>query len=103
MNISDNSVFYLVDAYNIVLENYHLILLHIFSLALLEHSLCQSVFRVQKITFNEAEGTRKKSNSLLRRYSVLILTFMNNEPFGKWKTSGEGFGRKLLGLQCLHV
>lgn len=98
MNTFDNCVSCLVDAQNIVLDNYRLFLFNIFVVALLEHSDCHKVFSVHKISFNEAEGTYRKANSLLRRYSVLKLTFMNNEPFGKWKTSGEGFGRKLLGL-----
>lgn len=103
MNTLDNCLFCSVDAKTIVLDNSLLTLLHIFILALLEQSYCHKVPSVHKITFNEAESTYRKANSLLRRYSVLQLTFMNNEPFGKWKTSGEGFGRKLLGLQCLHV
>lgn len=103
MNTSDNCVSCLVDAQNIVLDNCRLPLLHIFILALWEQSDCHKVTSVHKIIFNEAENTYRKANSLLRRYSVLQLTFMNNEPFGKWKTSGEGFGRKLLGLQCLHI
>lgn len=103
MNTPDNCVSCLVDAQNTILGNCPFSLLHIFIPALLEHSHCHKVYSVHKITFNEAESTYRKANSLLRRYSVLQLTFMNNEPFGKWKTSGEGFGRKLLGLQCLHI
>lgn len=102
MTIFSNCVSCLVDAHNIILDNCRLSLLHIF-IALSEQSDCHKVPSVHKITFNEAESTRRKANSLLRSYSVLQLTFMNNEPFGKWKTSGEGFGRKLLGLQCLHI
>lgn len=49
---------------------------------------------------NEAKRTyvENEANSHLRSFSVVILTLMNNEPFGKRQTSGEGFGRKLLGL-----
>lgn len=103
MNIFNSCVSCLVDAHNIILDNCRLSLLHIYIVALTEQSDCHKVSSVHKITFNEAESTSRKVYSLLRRYSVLLLTFMNNEPFGKWKTSGEGFGRKLLGLQCLHV
>lgn len=98
MNTFDNCVSCLVDAQNIVLGNCQFSLLHIFIIAPPEHSHCHKVSSVHKITFNEAESTHRKANSLLRRHSVLQLTLTNNEPFGKWKTSGEGFGRKLLGL-----
>ena len=90
--------FCLVDVHESVLDLSYVLLLNIVIKALFELFRCPKVQIVQKSTFNEAEVARLGASSLLRTYSVVHLTSMNNEPFGKRKTSGEGFGRKLLGL-----
>lgn len=95
---------YLVDADESVLDLSYLLLLSIVIEALLELvSLYRKVPCVFKIIINEAKVARMGPGSRLRTFSVVQLPSMNNEPFGKRKTSGEGFGRKLLGLQCLHL
>lgn len=58
--------------------------------------------RVEEIELKKDKGWEKKNievhegkvgeRSRLRRYGGAWLS-MNNEPFGQWKTSGEGFGR----------
>lgn len=96
--------FCLVDAQESVVDHFSFsLLLNIVSEAHCELYNCSKSPSVQKTTFNEAKVARVGASSLLRTFSVVQLTSMNNEPFGKRKTSGEGFGRKLLGLQCLHL
>lgn len=97
--------FCLVDAEESVLDLSCLLLLSIvIEEALVELlSLYRKVPCVSKSSINEAEVARMGPGSRLRTFSVVQLPSMNNEPFGKRKTSGEGFGRKLLGLQCLHL
>lgn len=95
--------FCLVDTQESVLDLSFVPLLNIVIEALVELSRCPKVQSVHKTTFDEAKEACVGASSLLRTYSGVHLTPMNNEPFGKRKTSGEGFGRKLLGLQCLHL
>lgn len=95
--------FCLVDAQKSVLEIFYFPLLNIVSEARPKLFHCSKSPSVHKTTFNEAKVACVGASSLLRTFSVVQLTSMNNEPFGKRKTSGEGFGRKLLGLQCLHL
>lgn len=102
-SVISHIAFCLVDAQESVLDLSYLLLLSIVIEALQELSLCQKVPSVYKTTINEVKVARMEAGSRLRTFSVVQLTSMNNEPFGKRKTSGEGFGRKLLGLQCMHL
>lgn len=83
LSITDYCVSRLVDARNAILDYCLALLPHILNLAVSERLYCPKTFSVHKITFNEAEGTAEKADFLLRRHSVLRLTLMNNEPFGK--------------------
>lgn len=101
LNITDCGVSRLVDVRNIVLDSC-LALLHILNLALSKTKNKYPLF-IKSQNLMRPGVPQKRGNFLLRRYSVLQFILTNNEPFGKRKTPGEGFGRKLLGLQCLHL
>lgn len=95
LTITDCGVSRLVDVWNIVLDAC-LALLHILNLALSKTNKYPLFIKSQNLM--RPGVPQKRGNFLLRRYSVLQFTLTNNEPFGKRKTPGEGFGRKLLGL-----
>lgn len=103
LNITDCGVSRLVDVRNIV-SNGRLALLHILNLALSKTKQKEKYpLFIKSQNLMRPGVPQKRGNFLLRRYSVLQFILTNNEPFGKRKTPGEGFGRKLLGLQCLHL